>query len=432
MALREIYESGVLPGKDTLAWRNHALQALHNSVLAITQELDILTVLRAVVKQSVVLLGAERGVAVFLRDDELGGLRLAEAVGLYADYTGMVIQPGEGLAGRVWQEQRPLVHRVPLRQHRARQEVWPPGAGLGVPLRTQAGLTGVLVLVPYRQRFDAADVWLAELFAAQVAVVIAQAQHHTAMQHELAVRQQQAQDQAQMVHELDAFAHTVAHDLKSPLAWVAGYADLLQEDGMLTPAERVESVQMIQQGAQKMQRIIDELLLLAAVRQQSDVPRQPLNMRAVPTEVRLRLAPLLDEAQAVFVLPDGWPPVLGYAPWIEQVWTNYISNAIKYGGTPPRIELGAASVGDQVCFWVQDNGLGLSADEMSRLFVPFTRLRSLHDDRQHGGHGLGVSIVRRIVERLGGTVGVESAPGQGSRFMFSLPACQAANGTAAD
>jgi signal transduction histidine kinase len=130
---------------------------------------------------------------------------------------------------------------------------------------------------------------------------------------------------------------------------------------------------------------------------------------------------------------------MGYAPWVEEVWVNYLSNAIKYGGKPPQVELSAtlfstscASGGEMrenmVYFWVRDNGDGLTPDDQARLFTPFTRL----DQIRARGHGLGLSIVRRIVEKLGGQVGVQSTgePGQGSTFFFTLPA--ASNGNISD
>jgi signal transduction histidine kinase len=128
---------------------------------------------------------------------------------------------------------------------------------------------------------------------------------------------------------------------------------------------------------------------------------------------------MIRDWQAVVKLPPEWPPVSGYAPWVEEVWVNYLSNALKYGGRPPRIELGAQPQPDgMVRFWIHDNGSGLTPADQARLFAPFTRL-----NRARGiGHGLGLSIVRRIVEKLGGQVGVESQPGQGSTFFFTLPA----------
>ena len=131
-----------------------------------------------------------------------------------------------------------------------------------------------------------------------------------------------------------------------------------------------------------------------------------------------RLVRIRQESRAEIVVPDRWPVALGYGPWVEEVWVNYLSNGIKYGGTPPRLELGGTAQSDgMVRFWVRDNGPGISKENQGQLFTPFTRLRQARAK----GHGLGLSIVRRIVEKLGGQVGVESDLGQGSTFCFTLP-----------
>ncbi len=127
------------------------------------------------------------------------------------------------------------------------------------------------------------------------------------------------------------------------------------------------------------------------------------------------------ENKTEVVLPETWPVVLGHAAWVEEVWVNYLTNALKYGGRPPRVELGAALQKDGVTspmvrFWVRDNGLGLTFEEQERLFTPGTRL----DQVRAKGHGLGLSIARRIVEKLGGWWGVESDVGKGSTFSFTL------------
>jgi signal transduction histidine kinase len=165
-----------------------------------------------------------------------------------------------------------------------------------------------------------------------------------------------------------------------------------------------------------MRSIIDELLLLSEMRD-VEVERVPLDMAQIVAAAQQRLASMIEEHGAEVVIPETWPVALGYGPWVEEVWANYLSNAIKYGGQPPYLELGAMEQGDdEVCFWVRDNGRGIPAEEQGRLFSRFTRL-----DRDHAeGHGLGLSIVQRIVEKLGGQVGVESEVGQGSTFTFSL------------
>ena len=220
--------------------------------------------------------------------------------------------------------------------------------------------------------------------------------------------------------ELDAFAHTVAHDLKSPLVNLIGYAELLEEDHADTlDPEIVSCLQSIAKNGRKMDNIIEELLLLAGVRQTESVDIEALDMAAILEEARERLTDLIESYQAEIIMPASWPAALGYGPWIEEVWVNYLSNAIRYGGRPPRVELGATEEPEgRIRFWVRDNGLGLTGEEQARLFQPFTRL----DQVRVKGYGLGLSIVRRIIERLSGQVSVESQVGSGSTFSFALPA----------
>jgi PAS domain S-box-containing protein len=222
--------------------------------------------------------------------------------------------------------------------------------------------------------------------------------------------------------ELDAFAHTVAHDLKNPLSVVIGFTDLLQSDfEQMTPDDLRDNLQTIGRTADKMINIIDELLLLAQTRQQNQVLVTPLAMPDIIHEALRRLYYMINQYQAHIIIPDNtvFPAAVGYAPWIEAVWVNYISNAIKYGGVPPRVELNAETLPDgRVCFMVRDNGKGISADKLNRLFIPFERL----EDARAEGHGIGLSIVKHIMEKLGGEVRVESQLGRGSTFSFILPA----------
>lgn len=221
--------------------------------------------------------------------------------------------------------------------------------------------------------------------------------------------------------ELDAFAHTVAHDLKNPLAILMGFTEFLEDEYETLSAGQVsEYLRRIVRIGRKMSNIIEELLLLAGVREVA-VDLQPVDMGPVVAGALERLADMLQRYDAQLVQPESWPVALGYGPWLEEVWANYLSNAIKYGGRPPRIELGAEALDNGFLrFWVQDNGHGLTDEEQERLFVPFTQLNQAHTS----GHGLGLSIVRRIVERLGGQVAVESTgiPGEGTRFSFTLAA----------
>ncbi len=230
----------------------------------------------------------------------------------------------------------------------------------------------------------------------------------------------QNRDLQERIEELDAFAHTVAHDLKGSLGLIGGLVNVLKDNfARLSPEQREECLDYLVRSTHKLNNVIDELLLLAQIRR-TEVVTEPLCMALTVAEARKRLAPMIEDHRAEIVLPDEWPMAEGHEVWVEEVWVNYLSNAIKYGGMPPRMELGAEPQADgMVRFWVRDNGRGLTPSEQARLFKPFTRLGNARVD----GHGLGLSVVQRIVDKLGGQVGVESTPGQGSVFSFTLRGC---------
>lgn len=218
--------------------------------------------------------------------------------------------------------------------------------------------------------------------------------------------------------ELDAFAQTVAHDLKSPLGIIIGRAELLDMSyDEFSEESRRQMVRAIARNARKMSNIVDGLLLLARLRN-TEVKLEPVDMGLVVAEAQRQLAYMIKEAGAMISYPETWPRVLGHSLLIEEVWINYLSNGLKYGGQPPRLELGAERTTDGMArFWVKDNGPGLSPAEQAQLFTPFTQL---HQVRTRG-YGLGLSIVRHIVEKLGGEVAADSEVGQGSTFSFTLP-----------
>jgi signal transduction histidine kinase len=258
----------------------------------------------------------------------------------------------------------------------------------------------------------------------QLEEVLARVETHLALCNLRRSLQQEISERDKLIAELDAYAHTVAHDLKNPLGTLIGFSSMLETSYTELSDEQLHlCVSTIARNGRKMTNIIEELLLLASVRKVEDVEIEALNMATIVSEVLERLADMIAEHQAEIITPEAWPAALGHGPWVEEVWVNYVSNALKYGGQPPRVELGGKAPGEahgQVRFWVRDNGAGLSAEDQARLFTPFTQI---HQARAKG-HGLGLSIVQRIAEKLGGQVGVESKVGQGSVFFFTLPSAE--------
>ena len=219
--------------------------------------------------------------------------------------------------------------------------------------------------------------------------------------------------------ELDAFAQTIAHELKTPLGVIVGYSHLLEKKDIYENNNRIHQVSReITKTSLKMNTIIQEMLLMAKLRQIDEIKIERLDMGKIVAESLENLSSLIFEAQAEIITPEAWLPVRGYAPWIEKVWNNYISNAIKYGGENPKIELGAQKCPNgQIRFWVRDYGRGMTTNQQKRAFRQFTRF----NPAEIQGHGLGLSITQRIIEKLGGKVGVESEIKAGSTFYFTLP-----------
>lgn len=239
---------------------------------------------------------------------------------------------------------------------------------------------------------------------------------------DVTTRKRQEEEREQLILDLRAFGHTVAHDLKNPVNTILTSAEIIQQLTESQPEVQRFVGHVLDKG-QAIHRIINALMLLGGVRDEEFV-LEALDMTLLVQRALQRLRLEVENRRAeVLIVEGGWQQVKGYEPWIEEIWVNYILNALQYGGSPPVLRIGAENDPinpDHIRFYVQDNGHGLAPLETARLFAPFTRL-----NERSTGHGLGLSIVKRIIEKLGGRVGVVSEVGQGSKFTFSLPAMPA-------
>ncbi|EIJ41067.1 signal transduction histidine kinase [Beggiatoa alba B18LD] len=218
--------------------------------------------------------------------------------------------------------------------------------------------------------------------------------------------------------DLEAFAQMVAHNLKSPLSSLINVLDMVADE-ITIQSESYEKIRWSIQVGWDMNQCIEALLLLARVGGETVLELEPLDMVSlINTVVHQRLDYSIKKKRAIINMPEELPIAQGYPLWVLEIWSNYLSNALKYGGTPPMLTIGADEQDNKMLrFWVKDNGTGITQEQQQKLFMPFSRL-----NLQTEGYGLGLSIVRQIVEKLGGQVGIESQLGQGSLFYFTLPA----------
>jgi signal transduction histidine kinase len=225
-------------------------------------------------------------------------------------------------------------------------------------------------------------------------------------------------DQLQAANEdLEAFASSVSHDLRNPLARILGFASLLEEIDLIPAEKRQRYVSQIADASRTMSALIDDLLRFA---RSFHVPlsRAPVDLNDLAAGVISELK--INAASPVEWTRDDLPTVYGDASLLRQVFINILGNAVKFsrGQSPPRIEIRDASSSDEWIILVRDNGVGFHPSGSNRLFSAFQRL---HDDEEFEGTGVGLSNVKRIVVRHGGKVWAESYPGEGASFYVSLP-----------
>ncbi len=218
------------------------------------------------------------------------------------------------------------------------------------------------------------------------------------------------------------FVASVAHDLKSPLGVISGYAWVLADTPGLPP-DAHGYVERILGAVTRMRTLIDDILDLRKIEMQVDAERFPADLGMLSRDAVRGNADLAAEkgVSLTAVAPEDLPPVLGVAPRLGQAINNLIGNALKFTPTGGQVTVTAAREGAEVVVRVRDTGPGIPAAKMPKLFQKFSRLGEPATRKQEG-HGLGLAIVRSVVETHGGRVWAESTPGKGSVFAFALPA----------
>jgi signal transduction histidine kinase/PAS domain-containing protein len=219
--------------------------------------------------------------------------------------------------------------------------------------------------------------------------------------------------------ELEAFSYSVSHDLRAPLRAVDGFARAMVEDfNDILPPDAREFLSVIQTESQRMGQLIDDLLAFSRLGR-LPLTRHEVDMSRLVDEVLDELAPMHGE-RALAITVQPLPACQGDASLLKQVWLNLIANAFKYSSRTlqARIDIAGGDRAERVVYTVTDNGAGFDARFADKLFGVFQRL---HRADEFEGTGVGLAIVRRIVERHGGTVAADGAVGRGATFTFTIP-----------
>lgn len=220
--------------------------------------------------------------------------------------------------------------------------------------------------------------------------------------------------------QLEAFSYSVSHDLREPLRVMEGFASAVLEDaGDRLDETNIDYLRRIIAGTQRLENLIQNLLTYSQLSRE-EVRVQPVSLAAIVAEARMQLDNVIQEQQAEITVDGPLPIVLGNYFSLVQVMINLLSNAIKFVavGVRPQVRVWSENRQDNVRLWVEDNGIGIPSEQASRVFEVFSRL---YGSDFYTGTGIGLAIVRKGVERIGGRVGLEPNEGQGSRFWIELP-----------
>ncbi len=219
--------------------------------------------------------------------------------------------------------------------------------------------------------------------------------------------------------DLEQFAYVASHDLREPLRMVSSYMALLERRyGDRLGKDGHEFIAFAKEGAVRMDRLVQDLLEFSRVGRVAESPAAT-STNAIMADVLTALAPAIEEAGAILEIPEPLPVVVCNGTEVFLLLQNLISNAVKFRAPsrPPVIRVTAERRGEDWQFSVADNGIGIDAPYYDRIFKIFHRL---HTREKYDGTGIGLSICKKIVERHGGRIWVEAAPGEGSTFSFTL------------
>jgi signal transduction histidine kinase len=220
------------------------------------------------------------------------------------------------------------------------------------------------------------------------------------------------------VQELERYSYSISHDMRAPLRAMKGYSDVLLEEAAATlNEEHMGFLHKISSASQRLDRLIEDVLSYSLL------SRSKFNLKSVDADMLIREIieqyPGLQLPEVDIRIEGKLPVVWANEATLTQCISNLLGNAIKFvpKGTQPKIIIRADIRDKETTLWVEDNGIGIDAHDLDRIFGIFVKV---HSPNSYAGTGIGLSIVRRAAEKMGGQVGVESTLGQGSRFWLKL------------
>lgn len=291
---------------------------------------------------------------------------------------------------------------------------------LAIPLKTRGKIIGIIALDGLKKnQFNKHHAELAESFANQVAIALENAELFNELQNELQTREELIRQLETKNAELERFTYTVSHDLKSPLVTINGFLGYLEADVAANDMNRFRhDSERIKEAVVKMHTLLGELLELSRIGRIAN-PSELIPFEELARDSIELVSGRIDKAKVTINIQPNLPTVFGDRQRLTEVLQNLIDNALKFTNTQanPTIDIGCEyKENDMHIFFVRDNGIGIPTELHNRIFGLFDKL-----DPQTEGTGIGLAIVKRIVEVHGGRLWVQSEAGKGATFFFTLP-----------
>lgn len=315
---------------------------------------------------------------------------------------------------------RPTKVLIPKKFKRKQSDLRVDRTGEGVLLHKDGAV------VPVERRVTPLETSAGRIILALIVDISERKQREQTLQDRVADLERQLAERTteleEQIEDHQMFANAASHDLHGPLRTMRGYAQALLDNhaGTMDPPARKFAAQIVDE-ATAMEALIVRLLTYSRVTQAEPPEQAPVNLLGLFHEALAYLDGEIRDSGAQVTVIDGDVNVVGHEAMLTPVLINLITNAVKFHrpGELPRITLGAQREGQVVRFWVRDEGIGIRPKDRERIFRIFERL---DDSRRYSGHGVGLAIVKKAVERMHGQVGVESILGKGSLFWVTLPA----------
>jgi K+-sensing histidine kinase KdpD len=403
---------------DELERRNRITNTLLSVSQAVSQSLDLQRIIDAALERVAQCTGLE-AIFVYLSDKDIlklaghHGLSMKTAIDIPKEFT-----PDSGTIGEIMKTARPVVIEN-LPKNNDAELGFISGIGYrcfaGVPLMILGECIGILgVATDFNSCFSSTNIELLSGLGREIAIAVRNAQLY------------EDASSARALRELDAmrtdFLANVSHELRTPLAVIKGSANsLLQPDVIFDEQTRRDFLVSIDKDADTLTRLVDDLLMISRLEADAlEVRKKPSRLSDVINTIKDRLDNITIRHRLHIDVKEELPPVEIDDVRIAEVLTNLVENAVKFSDDNTNIYVQAQNGGQEICVTVADEGVGISPELHGRIFERFYQGEGRKAGRRKGA-GLGLAICQGIIEAHGGKIWVDSEPGQGAKFSFSLP-----------